>query len=192
MVILLVVTVLILVVLLAVLVSLLYAGHGEKVKDINKRVILRGGKNVNPDAAACGDGIIGEDMDQDDTIVRGKGRRRGKNTEMLCLTEMESRRAYQGAFSQGQLMIGRGDSSLRRQKEGQLWLDDRKVSQMHCLVFRENGVYWVEDCDSTNHTWVNGGRVTGAVNLWEGDLLRLANKEYQVRFIMGSNIKDRI
>ena len=183
MLILLVVTIVILVVLVAVLISLLYAGHGEKVKDINKRVILHGGKNVNPEAAACGDGIIGEDMDQDDTIVKGKGRRRGKSGEALCLTELESQRVYQGMFSGGQLVIGRGSGF--GQRAGQLLLDDRKVSQEHCFVFKEKGVYWAEDCHSTNHTWVNGVRISGAVNLWDGDLLRLANKEYQVRFITG-------
>lgn len=188
MLILLIVTVVILVVLVAVLVSLLYAGHGEKVKDINKRVILRGGKNVNPDAAAWGDGIIGEDMDQDDTIVKGKGRRREKGTATLCLTELESQRVYQGTFRGGRLMIGRGSSF--GQRAGQLLLDDRKVSQEHCFVFKEKGIYWAEDFHSTNHTWVNGVQLTGAVDLWDGDLLRLANKEYQVRFMTGQ--RDRI
>ena len=54
----------------AVLIFLLWENHSEKAKSMNKKIILSGGKNVNPDAVTDGDGIIGRDWSRENTIIR--------------------------------------------------------------------------------------------------------------------------
>lgn len=60
----------VLVIAAAVLISLLWENRSEKAKRTNKKIILAGGKNVNPDAATDGDGIIGRDISRENTVFR--------------------------------------------------------------------------------------------------------------------------
>lgn len=170
-----------LVVSLGILGLLLHADHEETVKELNKKIILRGGKNVNPFAAANGDGIIGENMNWDDTLI--KTRKGVKSAQMLCLTDVRSRMSYRSRFCDKQIFVGRMENFERAQEDGRLYVNDTRVSRVHCRIYLERDGYMVEDCHSTNHTEVNGKRITGPVKLRSGDLLRLANKSYRVQFL---------
>ena len=173
----------ILVFLLIILGSLLWANYMEKIRITNKKVILRGGKNVNPDAAANGDGIIGEDMSHDQTVVKRRRHKKNMPGREIWLTELQSQTVYRGRFYHHQLLVGRMEDPAEVSGDGMIRIDDTKVSHVHCRIYQENDSYMVEDCCSTNHTWVNGMQITVPVNLKNGDMLRLANKVYQVQFV---------
>ena len=53
--------------------------------------------------------------------------------------------------------------------------DDTFASQLHARVFRRSGTIWIEDLGSTNGTYVNGGRVSVAVQIAIGDRLQVGN-----------------
>jgi hypothetical protein len=59
-------------------------------------------------------------------------------------------------------------------------LDDNYVSQLHARVFRRDGAVYVEDLGSTNGTYVNGQKLTGAVLVKRGDLVRIGSTVLEV------------
>ncbi|MBS6395821.1 MAG: FHA domain-containing protein [Clostridiales bacterium] len=173
---------LLLVILTGILISLLLTDRRERIDDTNRKIILRGGKNMDPYAAADGDGIIGEDMSRDPTIVQTVQQK--QSVQMLCLTELKSRCMYRGQFHNRQLFIGRRPQLTGPEQAGQLCVEAPGVSQVHCRIYETRDGYAVEDCRSTNHTWVNGKKVAGSVRLKSGDLLRIADRVYQVQFTL--------
>lgn len=54
-------------------------------------------------------------------------------------------------------------------------VDDTYVSQVHARVFRRDGNYLVEDLGSTNGTYLNQKKVTGAMVMQQGDRLQIGN-----------------
>lgn len=57
----------------------------------------------------------------------------------------------------------------------QVTLDDTYVSQLHARVFARDGQYLVEDLGSTNGTYLNRNRVSGAMVMKKGDRLQVGN-----------------
>ena len=59
--------------------------------------------------------------------------------------------------------------------------DDKTVSQLHARVFRgSDGRVYVEDLGSTNGTYLNAKKVTGAVALHRGDRLQVGRTVLEV------------
>ena len=58
--------------------------------------------------------------------------------------------------------------------------DNTAISRSHANIIIENGQCFVEDMNSTNHTFVNGAMITGnqKVQLKDSDIVRLANEEF--------------
>ncbi len=58
--------------------------------------------------------------------------------------------------------------------------DNTAISRSHCNIHTENGEYYIEDTNSTNHTYVNGRLINSNVKtkLVNGDKVRLANEEF--------------
>jgi|GEM_PF-6697733 len=54
------------------------------------------------------------------------------------------------------------------------------VSRKHCRIFKEEGAYYVEDLHSSNHTYVNGKEVLQATILNNGDVIRVADMDFNV------------
>ncbi|MGB1285756.1 MAG: FHA domain-containing protein [Aggregatilineales bacterium] len=63
--------------------------------------------------------------------------------------------------------------SLGRDVTNQLVINDREVSRHHLRFTRGQDGYTVEDLGSTNGTFINGKRVSGASLLKDGDMLGL-------------------
>lgn len=58
--------------------------------------------------------------------------------------------------------------------------DNTAISRSHCNIHSENGEYFIEDTNSTNHTYVNGRIINSnvKVKLSNGDKVRLANEDF--------------
>lgn len=67
-----------------------------------------------------------------------------------------------------------GDEAvIGRHPDCQIQLDSNMVSRRHARVFREGGKLFVEDLGSGNGTLLNGGRVTTATALKNGDRVKV-------------------
>jgi hypothetical protein len=78
---------------------------------------------------------------------------------MLRIIERGVERAFEGLCP---LSIGRDQSS-------QLILADPEVSRRHARLEAHNGDVYLRDLDSRNGTFLNGKRIRGAIELFEGD-----------------------
>lgn len=58
--------------------------------------------------------------------------------------------------------------------------DNTAISRSHCNIHTENGEYFIEDTNSTNHTYINGQIVNSntKTKIKAGDKVRLANEEF--------------
>lgn len=58
--------------------------------------------------------------------------------------------------------------------------DNTAISRSHVNIHTENGEYFVEDTNSTNHTYINGQLINSnvKVKLTSGDMVRLANEDF--------------
>lgn len=58
--------------------------------------------------------------------------------------------------------------------------DNTAISRSHCNIHCENGAYFIEDTNSTNHTYINGKIINSnvKVKLSNGDKVRLANEDF--------------
>jgi hypothetical protein len=54
-------------------------------------------------------------------------------------------------------------------------VDDPQVSRQHARIMRQGGLMVIEDLGSTNGTFVNGVRLTGAHTLASGDMIGLGD-----------------
>ena len=60
----------------------------------------------------------------------------------------------------------------------QVWwtmCNDTSVSRQHAVIQRKNGQFFVTDLGSTNGTFVNEKRISGTVQLQDGDNIRYAD-----------------
>ncbi|HTA65151.1 MAG TPA: GGDEF domain-containing protein [Xanthomonadaceae bacterium] len=65
-------------------------------------------------------------------------------------------------------------------------LQHPSVSRNHCRIWREGDVFWIEDCGSTNHTYLNGKLVTRA-QLRDGDQISVGSNA--IKFFVGSSVE---
>lgn len=70
--------------------------------------------------------------------------------------------------------------SIGRKEESDICLkDDSFISREHAYIYRENDHWWLEDCDSTNGTFVehadSDARVKGAIPIEVKQLFRVGH-----------------
>lgn len=58
--------------------------------------------------------------------------------------------------------------------------DNTAISRSHCNIHTVNGEYFIEDTNSTNHTYINGKIINSNVKekIKNGDKIRLANEDF--------------
>jgi pSer/pThr/pTyr-binding forkhead associated (FHA) protein len=72
------------------------------------------------------------------------------------------------------LQIGRADAC-------HIKLNDTYASNFHARLYPENGAWHVEDLGSTNGTYLNRQRVSGAVELQAGDEVKIGKTTLELR-----------
>lgn len=71
-------------------------------------------------------------------------------------------------------------SVIGRSTEAEVALNDSFLSSEHARLELREGVWWLEDLNSTNGTFLNGFEVRGAAELHAGDLVRLGRVELKL------------
>jgi hypothetical protein len=82
----------------------------------------------------------------------------------------------------GQIYKIKGDSIIGR-SEGQIVLDDPKVSNPHAKLVIENDEYVLWDFGSRNGTFVNGERIRAATVLKENDTIKLGDRIFVLKIL---------
>jgi EAL domain-containing protein (putative c-di-GMP-specific phosphodiesterase class I) len=78
-------------------------------------------------------------------------------------------------------------------KEGcNLYLAVDGISRVHAKMMDRDGAWWIEDCGSTNGTFVNRVRLTGEQKIKQGDVLQFADMHFTVIEMADSSDKTRV
>ena len=91
-----------------------------------------------------------------------------------------------GARLGSRIVLGDRPVVIGRSIEADFQISERSISRRHCRVYREDGRCWVEDLNSTNHTFLNEEMVDRA-SLRDGDHIRVS--QTVLKFIDEGNIE---
>ncbi len=69
---------------------------------------------------------------------------------------------------------------IGRTTEAEVAMNDSFLSNEHARLELRNGVWWLEDLNSTNGTFLNGFEVRGPTELHAGDIVRVGRVELQL------------
>lgn len=75
---------------------------------------------------------------------------------------------------------------IGRSIEADFQISERSISRRHCRVYREDSRFWIEDLNSTNHTFLNE-EMTDCAPLRDGDHIRLS--QTVLKFVDEGNIE---
>jgi hypothetical protein len=100
----------------------------------------------------------------------------GELTPMLVDLEILERGAHRSSRSRPPFEVGRA-------READVSLRDPEVSRWHIRFESHNGVVYVEDLKSSNGSFLNGRRVTEAIEIREGDEIDVGNTRLVVRAV---------
>ncbi len=81
--------------------------------------------------------------------------------------------------------------TIGRSSVNEIVLNDPEISRRHAQFSRQGNVYTIQDLGSTNGTFVNGQRCTGAVSLKDGDLIEFGDT-IRTRFLRRTTQLDPI
>lgn len=93
----------------------------------------------------------------------------------ILIIQDENQPAQHWSMSKDSLILGRGE-------ECDIVLAERQVSRQHIRIYTEGDLYYIQDLDSKNGTWVNGQQLKGSRELRDGDEVHVA-LAVRIRFI---------
>ncbi len=80
----------------------------------------------------------------------------------------------EGKYANQHWTIEKDEVTLGRDETCDIVLPERQISRQHVRIFKEDNLYRVEDLESRNGTWINGQRLEGARDLFDGDEIHVA------------------
>ncbi len=136
---------------------------------LNARIVITWGEKVND--AIGGTADILDDELGGTTIVSGS-----LNVHHVMLEELESGEVVRGRFIR-ELVIGREP----RGSDGYVAVAAQGASRLHCRIFWNDGAMYLEDLNSSNHTYLNGQMVSAPVRLQDEDIIYMGREAYRFR-----------
>src|SRR5262245_13836765 len=82
-------------------------------------------------------------------------------------------RAQVGTRELGRVPEGQTHLSIARPPRAQLTIHDPFASRLHAEVWHDGEASWLSDLGSSNGTFLNGNRISGAVQIIPGDRMRI-------------------
>lgn len=142
----------------------------------NQTIYLSGGRHAGDHHGAESCQLLGDIDELGETFVNGRVAVTSSFSAIyIRLYQLYTGKCYD-AYLENMLQIGRtpgnGDMAV-------LVLDDPMVSKKHCMLYRRGNQIMIQDLESTNHTFVNGCQIQGAVPITHGDQLSLGKSAYQ-------------
>ena len=147
-----------------------------KSQNDNQTIYLSGGKAVEENRGAGYQQLLADIDAQDATVVNGRNMVTSSFSYIyIRLYQLYTGKCYD-SYLENTLQIGR-EGSMGNMPV--LVLDDPMVSKKHCMLYRRGDNILIQDLESTNHTYVNGCKIQGAVPISHGDQLSLGRSQYQ-------------
>jgi urease gamma subunit len=87
---------------------------------------------------------------------------------------------YRLIYQSSNIEAPEGSFDIGRSNECNLILDDPSVSRVHATIVNENDMLFLEDRGSRNGCIVNGSRITGRVQLFDGDRITIGHQSIRV------------
>lgn len=87
-----------------------------------------------------------------------------------------------GSLKGTRVEVPEGGLNIGRSEENQVVLQDEGVSRFHARLLYDNGSLWLQDAGSRNGIFVNDVRVTGHQALRVGDLIRIAQTTFTLKW----------
>lgn len=72
-----------------------------------------------------------------------------------------------------------GGLTIGRSSEADVRIEDRFASGVHARIYSRSGGYYVEDMNSTNGSYLNGGELRGESRLNDLDEVRIGDTEFR-------------
>ena len=72
-----------------------------------------------------------------------------------------------------------GGLTIGRSADADVRIEDRFASSIHARLYSRGPSYYVEDMNSTNGTFLNGGRLNGEARLHDLDEVRIGDTEFR-------------
>ncbi|RPJ07134.1 MAG: FHA domain-containing protein, partial [Spirochaetaceae bacterium] len=69
-----------------------------------------------------------------------------------------------------------------RNPESGIMMTDDHVSRIHCVIYKKNNMYYIEDLGSSNGTFVNGEKIENSRKLYNNDTISLGQKTAAFQF----------
>ncbi|MDO5695607.1 MAG: DUF6382 domain-containing protein [Eubacteriales bacterium] len=122
-----------------------------------------------------------------DTSVHYKENAVHDATRLLCLPNVPLL-----AGPMGDVPVAKTPFHIGSDTTNDLVLPQSHISRRHALITEGDGIYYLEDLDSTNGTSVNDVILTSGVRhpLSDGDVLRFAGEAYRLMLTMGDGAVD--
>lgn len=165
---------------IVVVVHIIWILFNEMAKgnNYNQNVRISKGKAVGDMSYAGQFQLVNESFDFETTQLKRPSQ--GHVTSSLSgvyiqLYEVNTGNDYK-TYLEKELLIGRTPGNSQGSV---LILNDKMVSQKHCRIYRQGEQILLQDLGSTNHTWLNGGLVEGAVPLTYGDKITVGQSTFQ-------------
>lgn len=70
------------------------------------------------------------------------------------------------------------DLTLGRQKDNLIQIKDPYISKKHFKIVKDEDEYFLEDLNSSNGTYLNGGKVLDVIKLRKGDIIKVGELEF--------------
>lgn len=91
-----------------------------------------------------------------------------------------------GARLGSRIVLGEEPVVIGRSSEADFQISDRSISRQHCRVYEKDGRCWIEDLESTNHTYLNNELIDTAP-LRDGDHVQIS--QTVLKFVDEDNIE---
>jgi hypothetical protein len=82
-----------------------------------------------------------------------------------------------GGLAQGERFDLFGGLTIGRSAQADVRIEDRFASGIHARIYSRGATYYVEDMNSTNGTFLNGGQLRGEAALSDLDEVRIGDTE---------------
>lgn len=80
----------------------------------------------------------------------------------------------EGKYANEYWVMDKESVTLGRDDICDIVLPERQVSRQHIKIFMRDNAFFIEDLESRNGTWVNGQRLEGVHELFDGDEIHVA------------------